>query len=59
MDYVKERAIEFSKWLIISGMYKSDLTFDELYEIFMDKVMVDEYEFEKEGKEALLAQWDA
>ena len=58
MDYVKERAIEFSKWLIISGMYKSDLTFDELYEIFMDKVMVDEYEFEQEGKEALLAQWD-
>jgi hypothetical protein len=58
MDYVKERSIEFAKWLIITKMWQSDLTFDELYEIFIDKIMVDEYEFEKEGKEALLAQWD-
>ena len=59
MDYVKDRAIEFGKWLIITRMWQTDLTMDELYETFMEKVMVDEYEFEQEGKEALLAQWDA
>jgi hypothetical protein len=39
MDYVKERSIEFAKWLIISRMWQSDLTFDEMYELFMEKVL--------------------
>ncbi len=38
MDYVKERAIEFSKWLIITRMWQTDLTFEELYEVFMEKI---------------------
>lgn len=42
MDYVKERSIEFAKWLIISGMWKSDLTFDEMYEIFVEKILEEE-----------------
>ena len=58
MDYVKNRAIEFGKWLVISRMWQTDLTFDELYEIWMEEVMVEEYENEKMGKEELMAQWD-
>jgi hypothetical protein len=38
MDYVKERSIEFAKWLIISGMWQSDLTFDEMYEFYMEMI---------------------
>jgi hypothetical protein len=62
MDYVKNRSIEFAKWLVISGMWRSDLTFEEMYEIFMEKVMINEMEteyiMEQEGKEAINAQWD-
>jgi hypothetical protein len=62
MDYVKTRSIEFAKWVVISGMFNSDLTFDEMYEIWMEKVMVEEMEtehlMEKEGREAINAQWD-
>lgn len=58
MDYVKTRSVEFAKWLIISGMYKSDLTFDEMYEIWMEKMMIEEYENEKWAEMEMMAQWD-
>lgn len=58
MDYVKTRSIEFAKWLLITGMFNSDLTFDEMYEIWMDELMVMEYENEMNGKMELMAQWD-
>lgn len=58
MDYVKNRAVEFAKWLVISGMWRSDLTFDEMYEIWMEKVMVEEYEEEKWNEMEMMGQWD-
>lgn len=59
MDYVKDRAIEFGKWLIITRMWQTDLTFDELYELFIEKMMVDEMEEEDWNKRELMCQWDA
>lgn len=58
MDYVKNRSVEFAKWLVISGMWRSDLTFDEMYEIWMEKVMVEEYEEEKWNEMEMMGQWD-
>jgi hypothetical protein len=58
MDYVKNRSVEFAKWLIISGMWRSDLTFEEMYEIWMEKVMVEEYEEEKWNEMEMMGQWD-
>ena len=37
----KQVAIAFAKWTIITGMWNSDLTFDEQYECWM-KVMDDQ-----------------
>jgi len=37
----KKVAIAFAKWTIITGMWNSDLTFDEQYECWM-KVMDDQ-----------------
>ena len=31
----KQVAIEFAKWTILNGMWKSDLTFEEQYECWM------------------------
>jgi len=40
----KQMAIEFAKWTIMSGMWQSDLTFEEMYECWvseLDKQAVD------------------
>ena len=34
----KKIAIEFSKWLILKNMWQSDLTFDELYDVWCEWV---------------------
>ena len=59
MDYVKDRAIKFANWLIITRMWQTDLTTDELYELFIEKMMVDEMEEEDWNKRELMCQWDA
>jgi hypothetical protein len=62
MDYVETRSIEFAKWLITTKMYLSDLTYNQLYEIFLDKEFEDMYEkhqMEEIGHDALMSQWDA
>lgn len=63
MDYVKDRSIDFAKWLYINNKLKSILsfsnsTFDDLYEEFMEEQMVKEYENEKLGELEVMAQWD-
>ena len=34
----KQVAIEFAKWTILSGMWQSDLTFEEQYECWMNQL---------------------
>ena len=34
----KEVAIAFAKWTVITGMWNSDLTFDEQYECWMKEL---------------------
>ena len=34
----KQVAIEFAKWIIITGMWNSDLTFEEQYECWVSKL---------------------
>jgi len=61
MDYVEIRSIEFAKWLITTKMYLSDLTYSELYSVFLDKEFESMYEqhiMEETGHETLMSQWD-
>ena len=32
----RKNAIEFSKWLVVSGMFNSDLTYDEMYDLWYE-----------------------
>jgi hypothetical protein len=34
----KQMAIEFAKWTIMSGMWQSDLTFEEMYECWVSEL---------------------
>jgi hypothetical protein len=34
----KQVAIEFAKWAIITDMWRSDLTFDEMYDCWMKEL---------------------
>jgi hypothetical protein len=34
----KQMAIEFAKWTIMSGMWQSDLTFEEMFECWVSEL---------------------
>jgi len=34
----KQMAIEFAKWTVLNGMWRSDLTFEEQFECWMNEL---------------------
>jgi hypothetical protein len=53
----KQVAIEFAKWTILNGMWKSDLTFEEQYECWVSK-LDEQAAGEAAGDTVDMEKWD-